>query len=381
MDQLNAKLINVKTTALALTRDFAAMTDTQRAERYGQLVQAAIDNLNAPLDEILTKQGDQVAYQREYAELIANGTLPALAEEILKIREQVAIQLKQLDTSLAVLEASKLKLEAEGKWTEELQKQLDLLKEQRGIIEGKGKEAEDGATEAQSPGQRLQDAYTKVQGQLNELTDPVNQITAGAEAIGSAFGQAFKDVASGAKTAQQALADAFQGIANHFLDMASQMIAKWIEMQIIGLAQKILGAAAGAGGGGAFGEGFNPLSTTKLTPGGIFEGGGYTGNAPRTGGLDGKGGFMAMLHPQETVVDHTRAMGRYSPGASQQQAPQPLSMDVNYNVTQINEQRYVTEDQFRAGMRQSAKDGAKAGQAMTLRTMRNSPNTRQRIGI
>jgi len=34
-----------------------------------------------------------------------------------------------------------------------------------------------------------------------------------------------------------------------------------------------------------------------------FEGGGSTGNAPRIGGLDGKGGFMAMLHPQERVVD------------------------------------------------------------------------------
>ena len=37
-----------------------------------------------------------------------------------------------------------------------------------------------------------------------------------------------------------------------------------------------------------------------------FDGGGYTGAAPRTGGLDGKGGFMAMLHPQESVIDHTK---------------------------------------------------------------------------
>jgi hypothetical protein len=38
-----------------------------------------------------------------------------------------------------------------------------------------------------------------------------------------------------------------------------------------------------------------------------YEGGGYTGNAPRSGGLDGRGGFMAMLHPRETIVDHARA--------------------------------------------------------------------------
>jgi hypothetical protein len=37
-----------------------------------------------------------------------------------------------------------------------------------------------------------------------------------------------------------------------------------------------------------------------------FDGGGYTGNAARAGGMDGKGGFMAMLHPQETVLDHTK---------------------------------------------------------------------------
>lgn len=34
-----------------------------------------------------------------------------------------------------------------------------------------------------------------------------------------------------------------------------------------------------------------------------FEGGGSTGNGPRSGGMDGKGGFMAMLHPQERVID------------------------------------------------------------------------------
>jgi len=37
-----------------------------------------------------------------------------------------------------------------------------------------------------------------------------------------------------------------------------------------------------------------------------YAGGGYTGNAPRSGGIDGQGGFMAMLHPRETVIDHAR---------------------------------------------------------------------------
>lgn len=37
-----------------------------------------------------------------------------------------------------------------------------------------------------------------------------------------------------------------------------------------------------------------------------FAGGGYTGNAQRIGGLDGRGGKLALLHPRETVIDHTK---------------------------------------------------------------------------
>ena len=40
-----------------------------------------------------------------------------------------------------------------------------------------------------------------------------------------------------------------------------------------------------------------------------FEGGGFTGNGSRSGGIDGKGGFSAILHPNETVTDHTKGQG------------------------------------------------------------------------
>ena len=63
------------------------------------------------------------------------------------------------------------------------------------------------------------------------------------------------------------------------------------------LGNAISGALGGSGG-------FNPGNFIA----GLFsaDGGGYTGGGPRSGGVDGKGGFMALLHPQETVVDHTR---------------------------------------------------------------------------
>jgi len=30
----------------------------------------------------------------------------------------------------------------------------------------------------------------------------------------------------------------------------------------------------------------------------------------RSGGIDGRGGFPAILHPNETVIDHTRGQGQ-----------------------------------------------------------------------
>jgi len=41
-----------------------------------------------------------------------------------------------------------------------------------------------------------------------------------------------------------------------------------------------------------------------------FEGGGFTGRGSRSGGMDGKGGFPAMLHPNESVIDHTKGQGQ-----------------------------------------------------------------------
>lgn len=37
-----------------------------------------------------------------------------------------------------------------------------------------------------------------------------------------------------------------------------------------------------------------------------FEGGGYTPSGPRVGGVDGRGGFYATLHPDERVIDLTK---------------------------------------------------------------------------
>lgn len=59
-----------------------------------------------------------------------------------------------------------------------------------------------------------------------------------------------------------------------------------------------------------------------------FDGGGYTGSGARSGGVDGKGGFPAILHPNETVVDHTKGQGMNSG------APVNVTLNISTGVAQ-----------------------------------------------
>ena len=64
-----------------------------------------------------------------------------------------------------------------------------------------------------------------------------------------------------------------------------------------------------------------------------FEGGGYTGNGARAGGVDGRGGFPAILHPNETVVDHTKG-GGMGGGVT--------TAEINFNVQAIDASSFNT---------------------------------------
>ena len=85
-----------------------------------------------------------------------------------------------------------------------------------------------------------------------------------------------------------------------FTSLANSILA---DITRIIVQQNIMGPLAKAVQGGDLGGSFFGKVASELFS---ADGGGYTGDAPRSGGIDGKGGFMAVLHPQETVVDHTK---------------------------------------------------------------------------
>jgi tape measure domain-containing protein len=116
-------------------------------------------------------------------------------------------------------------------------------------------------------GGKLGSRIEELRKELETLNDPISQIIVGAESIGAAFTESFTGMINGSMSAQESLANFFKNIANYFLDMAGRMIAKYIEMQIIGLAQQFLPAV-----GGIFGpKGAPNFSGASLNMSGLTE--------------------------------------------------------------------------------------------------------------
>lgn len=75
-----------------------------------------------------------------------------------------------------------------------------------------------------------------------------------------------------------------------------------------------------------------------------FDGGGYTGSGPRSGGLDGKGGFLAMVHPDESVIDHTKGQRPAASGGGGR-------VEINVNVSGARGNAEI-ESMVESGVRQ-----------------------------
>jgi hypothetical protein len=127
----------------------------------------------------------------------------------------------------------------------------------------------------------------------SELSPAMKQLKNVQDSVSRAFEDGFMSMIDGTKSVK----DSFRSMAS---DIIKELYRIFVVKQITGF---ITDAIGGMFGGGV---------TTSLRPRArpvSMDGGGYTGNGARAGGLDGRGGFMAMMHPRETVVDHTKGQG------------------------------------------------------------------------
>ena len=226
-----------------------------------------------------------------------------------------------------------------------------------------------------------------------QLANLENISITAADNIGTAFGQAFQEIINGSSSAQEALANMMRSIGENFVNMAVQIIAQQTTMVILGTILKALGIG-GAGGGGGFsyqGVTGNPLGTSMIsgnftpTPfstaglGFKANGGPVSAGAPYVVGEHGPELFVPGRNGSVSSNDNLRnAMGA-APGSGS-----PV-LNMSFQTTSIGGVEYVSRDQLEAAMaetrRQATRDGANRGMTMTLDRIKQSPQTRSRIGI
>lgn len=252
---------------------------------------------------------------------------------------------------------------------------------------------------------------------LQAVLDKYPAIGAAADAAATLATSGVSEMIAGTKDAKDVFVDFLGSIADALLNTAKQMIAQYIAIGIArifaGMGNSVATDSAGwntsfATPQSAVGTGFN-FDAGAMT-GGMpwsFAGGGYTGSAPRSGGIDGQGGFPAILHPQETVIDHTRAMPvPYQRSAASASAPPAMevpyqrsgptmavpfqkaaggaggdsistTIDVKFETVRIGGVDYVTRDEAEQIGRESAQRGAD----LAHKRFRNSPSARRAAGM
>ena len=148
---------------------------------------------------------------------------------------------------------------------------------------------------------------------INAFMDKLNEFDIALETIAVNSMKKFEDsIIEGLRNGKLAFKDFADFVVEQLLRVAIQQL---LVRQIIDPFSEFL-------------SGFDFLDKTPKKPskgggvGTIFEGGGYTGMGARTGGVDGRGGFPAILHPNETVIDHTKGQG--------------MGATVNFNISTVD---------------------------------------------
>lgn len=224
----------------------------------------------------------------ELAQLNLRGELLDSAVAALDLYEQTLLQ---VDADKAAANAAKDREKAERSRFEAAQEAIMQQDAQRVREE----EAERKRRQSQIDRLRTFEEFRNELGdtfmQMKKLEDGLVGVT---ERGMANFTNSFYDAISGAKSFK----DAFHDMARSIVADLSKMLIQYY------ITQRIFGAITGAIGGLSSQNGvFQAYNQAVPLPSG--DGGGFTGYGSRSGGLDGKGGFAAILHPNETVIDHT----------------------------------------------------------------------------
>lgn len=384
-------------------------------------------------------------FARTYFNLLRSGIAPAEAERIANFERLVSEQLISLDTQIASAKTALETAINYGLAADEvtrLRDNLEQLQESRGAAQAQ-RDLGPGPAQFKIPGAEIQEFISQASDELNNLESVAVRVSQGiGDAIGNSMSNGIMGLIEGTATAQQIFADFLKQVGQILAQEGARMIATYIA---IGIAKIFAGLASAASASSATGpnpggipstgnvtapsiNGFDVGSLANVAANGAYfsnglahfaNGGTFTnsivssptlfkfadGGAIRNGlmgeagpeaimplkrGPDGSlgvkadlGGAMQRYRSQPVVSNSISGEPGGSNGAGDQerQAVTAGPIDVRFNVERINSVDYVTADQFQAGIRQAAQQGATQGEQRTLRRLQQSRSTRSRLGM
>lgn len=160
-------------------------------------------------------------------------------------------------------------------------------------LKEKNKDASGKMTEAQL--KQAAERIAAINAETAAMEAQMQKIQDVADSFETHFGDALMGIVTDFDILNGSIEDFGYNAEQVFKNMAREIIKDLYRIFVV---KKITGFISSAITGT-----YNDLGNVGV---GGYDGGGYTGSGPRSGGLDGKGGFLAMLHPRETVIDHTK---------------------------------------------------------------------------
>lgn len=230
----------------------------------------------------------------------------------------------------------------------------------------------------------LAEALREVNIEITKLQNPTYQLIEAANAISGAFSESFKGVIRGTMSVQEAFANMFNRIADHFLDMAAKMAANQLLTSILS----------------AFAPAVSGPSAPKLNR--------VTGNpGPRTAPIIPRatGGYVTRPEisligeagEDEYVIPASKmasSMQRYSAGArgdsvvagggsSYAGGGAGGSTTVNYSgpILNFNSEEFVPKSAIGQIIATATARGSRAGEVRTLSSLQNSRSRRSSLGL
>jgi tape measure domain-containing protein len=386
--ELNAQISTIKELQFQAEMDGnkELQARLQGEERIIQIMQSTAQSLDGITDQRLQQK------------------ILAKAEgEIASARQETALEMQRIDNERTksfneIIAGLNLELALKTATTEQAREQLRLeaeiaklpgqgfTPEQIGAIAAKKTELAAPKTDQQN----ITEKIGTLKDEIADLTSISNIAITSAEGIGNAFAQSFQGLISGTMTAKEALGSFFKSVADMFLEMAAQIIAKQITMIILQTILKALGAVGGiqsagsSAGSAAFGGSgptFNPGAFSMPQLAGRAVGGPVTGQQPYMVGergpelfVPGTGGSVVSNGDLRSAMNGGSGGGSGSP-----------VLNMSFQSTSINGVEYVSREQLESAMaetrRNATRDGAKRGMTMTLDRIQNSSSTRRKVGI